>query len=86
MADHQSEYSLGLMYANGTGVEQDFEKALECFSPAAESGLSDAEYSLGVLYHIGLGTEQQLAEGAYWYTKASEQGHAQAQCNLAGSL
>jgi LDH2 family malate/lactate/ureidoglycolate dehydrogenase len=31
--------NLGLMYAQGHGVEQDFARALDCYRQAAESGM-----------------------------------------------
>ena len=41
-----AEYTLGLMYANGRGVEQDYEKATELFKLAAEEGDEDAKAAL----------------------------------------
>ena len=82
--DADSSFQLGLMYANGTGVERDYMKAHEWFSHASERDHVEAEYSLGVLYNVGFGVERDEAEAAYWYTRAAEKGNAQAQCNLAG--
>ena len=35
--------NLGLMYANGQGVEQDFAQAMQCYALAAEQGVAHAQ-------------------------------------------
>ena len=41
-----AQYSLGSLYAHGTGVEQDFKKAIEWYSKAAEQGYDNAKIRL----------------------------------------
>ena len=56
--DSDSCYNIGLMYANGSGVERDFETAVEWFHKAGEQDHQEAEYSLGVMYQVGFGVEE----------------------------
>ena len=60
-----AQYNLGVMYANGQGVKQDYLKAFEWYQKAAEQGDADAQFNLGLLYYDGEGVRQN-------YTKAKE--------------
>src|SRR5207302_1022097 len=77
-----AQYTLGLMYANGQGVPQDYGEAAKWFRLAAEQGEATAQFNLGVLYHSGRGVSQNDAEALKWYRRAADQGHASAQGNL----
>lgn len=41
-----AQYSLGLCYAKGDGVPQDYKQAVYWYSKAAEQGLAEAQESL----------------------------------------
>ena len=56
-----------------------FPKAVECYTKAAEQGYAEAQFNLGVMYDDGQGVAQNYAEAAKWFTKAAEQGYADAQ-------
>ena len=45
--DAQAEFDLGVIYYDGTGVEQDFTEATKWFRKAAEQGLAEAQFILG---------------------------------------
>jgi hypothetical protein len=77
-----AEFELGLLYANGQGVPQDYAQAASWFRKAAEQGNADAQNNLGVLYDKGQGVPQDYTQAASWYRKAAEQGNALAQYNL----
>ena len=77
--DAYAQSNLGLMYANGQGVEQDYAKAFEWWQKAAEQGDAYAQSNLGVMYEKGLGVEQDYAKAVEFYTKAAEQGNFLAQ-------
>lgn len=49
---------LGHCYYNGYGVKQDYKKAVEWYSKAAEQGNADAQFYLGKLTAEGNGIEQ----------------------------
>ena len=77
-----AQFNLGVLYANGQGVPQDYQEALKWYRKAAEQGDADAQYNLGLLYDSGRGVPQNSEEAAKWYRKAAKQGHAGAQYNL----
>jgi TPR repeat protein len=69
-------------YARGEGVQQDYMKALEFTSKAADKGHRDAQAFLGALYLEGSGVQQDYKKAEKWFIKAAEQGAVQAQTNL----
>ncbi len=73
---------LGMMYAQGHGVEQDDEQAVSWYRKAAEQGHTIAQYNLGWMYRQGRGVEQDDEQAVSWYRKAAEQGHTIAQYSL----
>jgi TPR repeat protein len=75
-------YNLGVRYAFGTGVKQDYKKAAELFLKAAVQGLADAQYNLGALYDNGLGVAKDPVRAVIWYHSAAEQNHPSAELNL----
>jgi TIR domain/Sel1 repeat len=74
--------NLGLLYANGRGVAQDYAEARKWYEQAAGLGYSDAMFNLGVLYEQGHGVTQDFAEARKWYEKAAALGNAAAMTNL----
>jgi Putative peptidoglycan binding domain/Sel1 repeat len=76
------DYNLGVRYAFGTGVKQDYKKAAELFLKAAMQGLPDAQYNLGALYDNGLGVPKDPVRAVIWYHSAAEQQHPSAELNL----
>jgi TPR repeat protein len=53
--DAAAQCGLGLMYAQGTGVPQDYAQAALWYRKAAEQGDANAQYLLGVFYNKGWG-------------------------------
>lgn len=53
-----AQYNLGLMYANGHGVPQDYKAAVEWYGKAAQQGDALAQNNLGVMYDNGRGVPQ----------------------------
>src|SRR5918911_1031109 len=51
--DAPSQFNLGLMYLDGTGVPQNDEKAVEWFRRSADQGYAKAQGNLGALYATG---------------------------------
>ncbi len=76
------QYGLGVKYATGDGVPQDYARAVEWFREAAAAGDVGGQYNLGGLYANGKGVPQDYAKAAQWYHKASEQGDGGAQYRL----
>ena len=77
-----AQFSLGGMYDNGKGVEQDDEQAVYWYRKAAEQGHAKAQNDLGFMYATGAGIEEDSKKAVYWFRKAAEQGYARAQSNL----
>ena len=69
-------YRLGMSYANGSGVDQNYSMAVEYWRKAAELGHSGAQCRLGFAYAHGQGVVQDNAEALIWYRKAAAQGDA----------
>lgn len=77
-----AQLGLGLMYAEGKGVAQDYKEAVNWIRKAAMQGDVDAQYSLGAMYFNGRGLAQDHKEAVNWFHKAATQGDASAQYNL----
>ena len=75
----QAQYNIGVMYVQGKGVRQDYQKAVEWYTKAANQGNAHAQYNLGVMYDEGKGVRQDYQKAVEWFTKAANQGFATAQ-------
>jgi len=80
--DPDAQNALGVLYAQGWGVERDYDEALRWFRKAADQGHAKAQANLGDLYKDGLGVEQDYAEAARLFRLPAEQGYAHAQTSL----
>ena len=69
-----AQVSLGLMYARGEGVPQDYEKAVEWWSRAAEQGNSRAQFKLGLVYSNGEGVPQDYVMAHMFADISAENG------------
>jgi hypothetical protein len=78
----RAQFSLGVCYADGTGVDQDRVEAVRLYRLAANQGYANAQCNLGVCYQKGTGVDQDFAEAARLYRLAADQGDANAQINL----
>ena len=78
----EKQFNLGIAYAYGEGVEQDYFEAVKWYRKAAEQGYAFAQYFLGMVYENGEGVSQNYKEAVKWYRLAAEQGDFYAQCNL----
>ena len=80
--DLSAQNTLGYLFANGIGVQQDYPQALAWYRKAADRGDRNAQDGLGFLYANGLGTPQDFSASAYWYAKSAAQGSAYGQLYL----
>ena len=69
--DADAQYSLGVTYANGRGVPQDYAEAVRWYRKAADQGLASAQNNLGLMYDNGQGVPQDYAEAVKWYNLAA---------------
>jgi len=74
--------SLGVLYQNGIGVEQDFAKAKQLYERGVQVGHPRAQNNLGLLYVRGNGVEQDYARAAALFEAAASQGLRPAMANL----
>jgi TPR repeat protein len=73
---------MGLLYATGTGVPQDYIAALAWYQRAAEGGSTSAMNNIATIYFHGLGVPQSYEETVKWLRLAVKQGDATAQNRL----
>jgi uncharacterized protein len=77
-----AQFNLGVLYAVGRGVPQDYGQAARWYRLAAEHGHALAQCNLGVLYEKGEGVSRSDAEAIRWYRMAADQGNPGGQNNL----
>lgn len=80
--DRDGQFGLGLLYANGWGVELNDDEALKWYRLAVEQGHAEAAYNLAVMCANGWGVPQSDDEAFKWYSIAAEGGFTTAQISL----
>ena len=75
-------FTLGYNYYYGKSVEQDYERAIGCYSRAYALGCSSSACNLGLCFECGNGVKENIGIAVYFYEKAANQGSAVAACNL----
>ena len=81
--DPVSAYNLGILFAQGLGVDRNPDKAAGLYLQSSEAGYAPAQFSLGMAYLAGEGVDQDYKQAALWWVKAAEQENGQATFNLA---
>jgi TPR repeat protein len=71
--------SLGVLYATGRGVAQDFARSMFHYRAAARLGQAHGFYGVGVLYAHGQGVETDPQESLAWMLCAATLGDGDAQ-------
>ena len=80
--DAKAQYNLGVCYAKGEGVTQEFKDAVSWWTKAAKQDFLLAQHDLGNCYFNGDGINKDYKEAVMWYTKSSGKGYAASQYNL----
>ena len=76
----EAQYLLGEAYYYGLGgTEENFFKAVEWYTKAAEQGHPKAQNWLGVCYATGNGVRKDIFKAIEWWEKAAKQGVSAAQ-------
>ncbi len=78
----EAEHSLGHLFLEGKGVEQDINKGIDLIAKAANQDLAIAQYNLGVFYREGELVQQNFQKAFDWFQKSAAQNYAAAQFNL----
>jgi localization factor PodJL len=81
--DASAEFEIGARFAEGRGVTQDLQQAVNWYQRAASQGFAPAQYRLGSMFERGLGVKADAARARVWYQRAAEQGIVKAMHNLA---
>ena len=74
----RAQFYLGVLYAEGLGVEQDREGAFNWYRRAALQGYAAAQFSLAVAYFNGDGVAQDPVLAHVWANVAAAGGHEDA--------
>lgn len=69
-----AQLSLGIMYAEGRGVQQNYKEAMRWFRKAGKFN-PYAQYNMGVMYAKGHGAVQNIARAEKWFKRAASQNH-----------
>jgi TPR repeat protein len=64
--DAHAQAVLGFMYANGRGVPQSYDVAVDWYLQAAEQGDPTGQYLLGLMYDKGFGVTQNVILAHKW--------------------
>jgi len=78
-----AQYEIGIRYAEGRGVAQNFVESARWLEKAAAQGLAPAQYRLGSFYEKGTGVKKDLEAARRLYTASADKGNARAMHNLA---
>ena len=83
--DSSAMVDLGMNYAYGRGVPEDYQKAVSWLRKASDAGDAAGMNNMGVMYANGYGVPKDYQQAAAWYRKAAEAGYVLAMANL-GSM
>ena len=81
--DPTAAYEIGMRFAEGKGVPQNFDDAAKWYDRAAQAGIVPALFRLGTFYEKGLGVKKDPDLARRYYLQAAERGNAKAMHNLA---
>jgi TPR repeat protein len=62
---------LGFMYANGRGVPQSYDVAVDWYQRSAHQGDPDGQYLLGLMYDKGFGVKTDVVLAHKWLNLAA---------------
>ena len=74
----EAQYSLGVCYRCGDGVEKNLEEAIKWYRKAAEQGYAKAQYNLAVCYYNADGVIQNNVKALAWASAAYANGDNEA--------
>src|SRR5262249_16516967 len=69
--DARAQATLGFMYANGRGVPQSYDVAVDWYLAAAEQGDPTGQYLLGLMYDKGFGVTPNVILAHMWLNLAA---------------
>lgn len=81
----KGQFSLGIAYLEGQGVQKDSTEAAMWFRKAAKQNHGDAHFLLGIMHLTGRGYPKNAIEAVKWFRLGAAQGAAAAQNALGNS-
>jgi uncharacterized protein len=69
--DAHAQAMLGFMYANGRGVPQSYDVAVDWYQRSAHQGDPDGQYLLGLMYDKGFGVDADVVKAYKWLNLAA---------------
>ena len=70
----EAMYTMGVLYAKGHEIKQDYHKAMLWLRKAAAAGSTHAVYGVAVLYEKGWGVKQSHKRAITWFKRAAKEG------------
>ena len=77
-----AQYNLGIMYASGLGVIQDYNEAVKWFRLSSSQGNAQAQEIYGLMYASGRGVTQDYVRAHMWLNISASSGYKNAEANL----
>ena len=77
-----AQYNLGIMYASGLGVIQDYNEAVKWFRLSSSQGNAQAQEIYGLMYASGRGVTQDYVRAHMWLNISASSGDKNAEANL----
>jgi len=71
MGKAEAQFDLGLLYAQGLGVQRDLTEAARWYRKSADQGNAEAEFALGQMYLRGWGVPRDEADALRWLQMAN---------------
>ena len=76
-----AQYNLGIMYASGLGVTQDYNEAVKWFRLSSGQGNAQAQDIYGLMYASGRGVTQDYVRAHMWWSISASSGDKNAEAN-----
>ena len=76
-----AQYNLGIMYASGLGVIQDYNEAVKWFRLSSSQGNAQAQKIYGLMYASGRGVTQDYVRAHMWWNISASSGDKKAESN-----
>ena len=77
-----AQYNLGIMFASGLGVIQDYNEAVKWFRLSSSQGNAQAQEIYGLMYASGRGVTQDYVRAHMWLNISASSGYKNAEANL----
>lgn len=77
-----AQFNMGVRYAQGQGVDQDYIEAARWYAAAADQGDVPAQFNLGLLFYEGKGVERNITTAFELFRLAALQGDERARAGL----